>query len=267
VRSQLIPALAVRAIEGRGRAVIIDGADTLNEAAQNALLKTLEEPPPRCLLVLLASHEEALLATLRSRCQEVRLSPLDDAEMEAFAAGADARRLALAGGRPGRLRELLRLDIDALHEAFDAVVAGRTPGTAFARRVQDVIAAASAAAEEETGDGEESVGEDEPDGETGGASASAARSEPRGRTMPGGPGEPADRHRLVAELLLARLVDRTAAGDFDAAGTVRLQAMQDALLEVAPDLRRHIPPAVAWAAAGLALAAARMDTEIERAGA
>ena len=259
VRSQLIPALAVRPIEGRGRAVIIDGADTLNEAAQNALLKTLEEPPRGCLLVLLASHEDALLATLRSRCQEVRLSPLEDAEMAAFAEGADARRLALAGGRPGRLRQVLALDVDALHEAFDAVLAGRLPGTAFARRVQELIAAAAEADAEADGAVGDEPGDDagargeagQERGEKERPAGRAERAAPAGR---GARGDADEWHRLAAELLLARLVERVGSGDLGGASAARLQAAQEALLELGPDLRRHIPPSVAWAAAGTALA-------------
>jgi DNA polymerase III delta' subunit len=109
VRRGLIPALGVRPLEGRGRTVIIDGADELNEAAQNALLKTLEEPPHGTLLLLLAAHADALLDTVRSRCQELRLFPLTAEVLRALFPDADDERLRLAAGRPGRLALRQRL--------------------------------------------------------------------------------------------------------------------------------------------------------------
>jgi DNA polymerase-3 subunit delta' len=66
-----------RPFEGRKRVVIVDEADALVDAAQNALLKTLEEPPPSSMFVLIAARPDVLLPTVRSRC--IRLT---------FAAGA-----------------------------------------------------------------------------------------------------------------------------------------------------------------------------------
>jgi len=62
--------------EGRYRVFIFDGAERMSEEASNALLKTLEEPPPQVLLVLIAEREGALLATVRSRCQRMEMRPL-----------------------------------------------------------------------------------------------------------------------------------------------------------------------------------------------
>jgi DNA polymerase III subunit delta' len=61
-----------RPFEGRRRVVIINEADALVDAAQNALLKTLEEPPPSSVFILLTAHPDLLLPTVRSRC--IRLS-------------------------------------------------------------------------------------------------------------------------------------------------------------------------------------------------
>jgi len=58
------------------KVAIVDGADTMNEASANAFLKTLEEPPARAVLLLIASNLDALLPTIKSRCQLVRFSPL-----------------------------------------------------------------------------------------------------------------------------------------------------------------------------------------------
>lgn len=92
-----------RPFEGRRRVVIIDPAEALIEAAQNALLKTLEEPPPASMFVLVSSMPDALLPTVLSRCPRLRFGELSAAEIatalmrdhgydeaEARAAAADA---------------------------------------------------------------------------------------------------------------------------------------------------------------------------------
>ncbi len=68
---------------GGWRVAIVDTADDMNEAAANALLKLLEEPPSRAMLLLIANVPGRLLPTIRSRCQRLGLRPLDDATMEA----------------------------------------------------------------------------------------------------------------------------------------------------------------------------------------
>jgi DNA polymerase-3 subunit delta' len=65
-----------RPLIGRCKIVILDNADLLRREAANALLKTIEEPPPDSLIILVSSRPEALLPTIRSRCQEVRFAPL-----------------------------------------------------------------------------------------------------------------------------------------------------------------------------------------------
>jgi DNA polymerase III subunit delta' len=64
------------------RVVIIDSADELNAAAANALLKNLEEPPARCIFLLVCSAPGQLPVTIRSRCRTLRLSPLEDGDLE-----------------------------------------------------------------------------------------------------------------------------------------------------------------------------------------
>ncbi len=75
-------AVSLRPFEGRCRVVIIDPADAMNEEAQNAFLKTLEEPPPDVVFVLITSRPQALRATIRSRCQRLDLSPLPLSRLE-----------------------------------------------------------------------------------------------------------------------------------------------------------------------------------------
>ena len=67
--------------EGSRTVIIIDGAGSMTVDAANALLKTLEEPPPGVLFLLLADDEDALLSTIRSRCQTLPLLPMSRRDM------------------------------------------------------------------------------------------------------------------------------------------------------------------------------------------
>jgi len=134
------------AAEGGWRVVIVDALDALNLNAANALLKVLEEPPANALLILIAHAPGAVLATIRSRCRLLRLSPLDDATLDGLLLrlrpdlGAAERQslVGLAEGSAGRALDLIergglevyramlgllggapRLDVDALHQLGD----------------------------------------------------------------------------------------------------------------------------------------------------
>src|SRR5262249_50302248 len=62
--------------EAAARVFIVDDAEKMNDNASNALLKTLEEPPPTAYIFLITSRPDSLLATIRSRCQMVRFAPV-----------------------------------------------------------------------------------------------------------------------------------------------------------------------------------------------
>jgi DNA polymerase III subunit delta' len=81
--------LSLRPMSAGRRIAIIDEAELLGEEAANALLKTLEEPPPKSLIILLADAPESLLSTIRSRCQVIRFSPLADDEVAAVLRAAE----------------------------------------------------------------------------------------------------------------------------------------------------------------------------------
>ena len=76
--------VAVRGFESSWRVIILDGADKMNTPAANALLKTLEEPPPQSLLILVSPSRTQLLPTVVSRCQPVYFSAIPQSELEAF---------------------------------------------------------------------------------------------------------------------------------------------------------------------------------------
>ena len=105
----LISELALMPVEGGARVAIIEGAERMNEDAQSALLKTLEEPPAGVTIVLCADGEARLLPTVRSRCARVRLGLVGPRDIEAILArpgDSPIRRPrrgsgGIAGGRPG----------------------------------------------------------------------------------------------------------------------------------------------------------------------
>ena len=95
--------------EGGWRLVVVDGAEHLNRNAANALLKVLEEPPPRAVLLLTCASPGRLLPTIRSRCRRLRLGELGPADMDSVLARclpdmgtADRAALAALSGAPGR---------------------------------------------------------------------------------------------------------------------------------------------------------------------
>lgn len=104
---------SLKTARGRGKVALLDDADDLNDAAANCFLKTLEEPPPRSVLLLIGTSADRQLPTIVSRCQVVRFAPLPEAlvaellQQQGIEDAALARRLArLGGGSPGQARAL-----------------------------------------------------------------------------------------------------------------------------------------------------------------
>ncbi|HVA68162.1 MAG TPA: hypothetical protein VNF45_02535 [Candidatus Binataceae bacterium] len=110
---ELIARMGTRPVRAPRRVAIIDDAETLNIPAQNALLKTLEEPPGDAIIFMVTRSERALLETIRSRMRLVRFGPLAAAEIRAILVArgiADEERAAtiarLARGSASRAMEL-----------------------------------------------------------------------------------------------------------------------------------------------------------------
>ena len=114
---ELIAKLVLKPARALRRIAIVDDAETLNLAAQNALLKTLEEPPGEAIIFLVASGDRALLDTVRSRLRLVRFGPLAPPEIAAILLGSNQassdRAYAIARlARGSASRALAMLDSD-----------------------------------------------------------------------------------------------------------------------------------------------------------
>jgi DNA polymerase-3 subunit delta' len=112
------------------RVAIIDAADDLNVNAANAILKTLEEPPPRGVLLMVSHSPGRLLPTIRSRCRRLAFQPLGVETTAAFVraradVGAeDALRLAeMAEGAPGKALQLAAAQAIAMDDAARELIA------------------------------------------------------------------------------------------------------------------------------------------------
>ena len=159
---EVIERAAYRPFEGRRRVVVIDDAEQIVPAAQDALLKTLEEPPPGTTLVLVTAVPETLLSTIRSRCQRLRLGRLSPGEVagvlmqthghsesEAYAAAAfsdGSIGRALEGSSEeflearGAALQLLESIADLPPPARRMMAAGGLPGAGRSKADRDALA-------------------------------------------------------------------------------------------------------------------------------
>jgi DNA polymerase-3 subunit delta' len=120
---QLIQDIHFLPSEGTRRLFILESAERMNEEAANSLLKTLEEPPEKSILILLTTNLYALLTTIRSRCQILKFMPIPTEELEQALVqhydieAADAAKLARLSH--GSLGVALNLDLDTVRELED----------------------------------------------------------------------------------------------------------------------------------------------------
>ncbi len=148
-RIRLRPAVGARKV-----AIILD-ADFLAEEAANCLLKTLEEPPPGAVIILVGTGPERQLPTIRSRCQLIRFRPLDTVTVqrliveELARAGDDTppeailAAAAASGGSIDRARLMLDPDLGAFRERLIGLLARRPlAGVELAREVNSIVEAA-----------------------------------------------------------------------------------------------------------------------------
>jgi DNA polymerase-3 subunit delta' len=142
--------LSLTSHDGGYRVVIVDPADDMNTNAANALLKSLEEPPSRTVFVLISHAPGGLLPTIRSRCQMVRLLPLEKADLISALSQFDIpppadepAREALAQRSGGSVRMAILLTQYGgleIAEATDAMARSTTMDIAGAHRLADAVA-------------------------------------------------------------------------------------------------------------------------------
>jgi DNA polymerase-3 subunit delta' len=115
-----------RPFEAERRLFVINDAEKMNDSSSNALLKTLEEPPSTTYLTLITSRPDALLQTIRSRCQVIRFAPVPSAEIETLLGSSngfsneDARLAARVTG--GSVGKALSLDLGWFRQTRDSLL-------------------------------------------------------------------------------------------------------------------------------------------------
>jgi DNA polymerase-3 subunit delta' len=138
----VVEAAGYRPFEGRKRVVIVDEADALVTQAQNALLKTLEEPPPSSVFMLVTSRPDVLLPTVRSRCPQLRFRPLTEREVANVLVARgyeerEARAVAVTSdGSVGRALEASAGDLVDAREIAQQVLEGTAAASDVGRRLE-----------------------------------------------------------------------------------------------------------------------------------
>jgi DNA polymerase-3 subunit delta' len=146
VMRELCRGFSLKSARGRGKVAILDDADDLDDpisgnAAANCFLKTLEEPPPRSVFILVGSSVDRQLPTIVSRCQVVRFRPLTAEQVDAILQGKEvpdhirANVVPLADGSPGQALALADEDLWKFRTAMlHALAAERFDSVALAKR-------------------------------------------------------------------------------------------------------------------------------------
>jgi DNA polymerase-3 subunit delta' len=150
LRERVLDVIGYRPFEGQRRVFII-AADDLMETGQDALLKTLEEPPPSAVLILISAYPDSLSQTVQSRCRRLRFGPLSEREVARVLVdrtGADrAAAGALAATSGGSVSRALAEQSGDLSDDRDAALAVLA---AAKRSVADQLKAAAALAKNES---------------------------------------------------------------------------------------------------------------------
>ena len=125
LRERVLEVIGYRPFEADRRVYIIDPADEMTGEAQDALLKTLEEPPSAAILILVTAYPDTLMATIQSRCRRIRFGPLPESDV--------ARVL------------VERLKVDRAKAGELAAVSGGSVTQALAAKQRDLVADRAAA--------------------------------------------------------------------------------------------------------------------------
>jgi DNA polymerase-3 subunit delta' len=170
VRERVIRASVYRPFEGEHRVFVVEAAEAMRDESQNALLKTLEEPPPFVHLILLTCEPDGLLETIASRCQPVDFAPLPAEVVEAQlvatpeAAGAAPEEIAaaarLAAGDLERARLLLSPTGRELRGEVEATIAATLADELSAAPWKRLLERATKAGEEAEAAAREALEED-----------------------------------------------------------------------------------------------------------
>ncbi|MCB9846813.1 MAG: hypothetical protein H6814_00220 [Phycisphaeraceae bacterium] len=136
VRTRLLDIAKLSAVRKTGsligKAFLVDEAELLKRVSQDALLKTLEEPPPGTVIILVTSAEEGLAPTIRSRCQRVAFTPLDDEQMRRWVIQRSGLTLSAeeigwlidtSEGSPGALIEAVGCDLHSWAQRLEPMLA------------------------------------------------------------------------------------------------------------------------------------------------
>ena len=135
IRKQINDTIWIRPYIGRYKIYIVDEAEKMTVQAQNALLKTIEEPPFYGMILLLTTSQEIFLPTILSRCVQMKLKPLQDSSVKKLSYGKAGHR-----GRKGRYiygicqGEFRKRNFDCLLRGFSGNVSGKAGKRRAGRR-------------------------------------------------------------------------------------------------------------------------------------
>jgi DNA polymerase-3 subunit delta' len=151
MREGLCHDIALKPFRGGRKVAVIDDADYLNQEGANCLLKTLEEPPPDSLLILIGTSQHRQLPTIRSRCQVIRFAPLSDDEVSQLLAETQLvedpeRRAVVAARAAGSLQRAIELAdpelADARHVVYEQLSQWDVDAVTLAKYVHEFVEAA-----------------------------------------------------------------------------------------------------------------------------